>query len=171
VTNLYFNHRFQWRLSASFLVVLPSNIHILSWFMAFGLDDWIYWHLIHTTCNYTLYSSRLHMDYSSQSSLAVFWQRIYNSLTVTSNHTWSLLWVAHFPSCRYSCNCQFRRLDSIQFLCSQVHIPADWSFESRLTLLSWTLLYNHFVWSTQKTQPLYCWEDKFRVPLHSNGSY
>jgi hypothetical protein len=32
---------------------------------------------------YTLYSSPLH----TQSSLVVSWQRIYHSLTVTSNHT------------------------------------------------------------------------------------
>jgi hypothetical protein len=34
-----------------------------------------------------------------------------------------------------------------------------------------TLLYNHFATTTQKTQPLYCWEGMFTVPLHSNGSY
>jgi hypothetical protein len=38
-------------------------------------------------------------------------------------------------------------------------------------LLNWTLLYNHFVRTTQKTQPLYCWEGLFTAPLHSNGSY
>jgi hypothetical protein len=37
--------------------------------------------------------------------------------------------------------------------------------------LNWTLLYNHFAQTTQKTQPLYCWEGMFGVPLHSNGSY
>jgi hypothetical protein len=30
------------------------------------------------------------------------------------------------------CNCQFRRLDWIQFLCSQAHIPAGWRPETRL---------------------------------------
>jgi hypothetical protein len=30
------------------------------------------------------------------------------------------------------CNCQFRRLDSIQFLCSQAHILADWHLETRI---------------------------------------
>jgi hypothetical protein len=30
------------------------------------------------------------------------------------------------------CSCQFRRLDSIQFLCSQAHILAGWSPETRL---------------------------------------
>jgi hypothetical protein len=32
-------------------------------------------------------------------------------------------------------------------------------------------LYNHFARTTQKTQPLYCWEGVFIEPLHSNGSY
>jgi hypothetical protein len=30
------------------------------------------------------------------------------------------------------CNCQFRRFDSVQFLCSQAHIPAGWRRETRL---------------------------------------
>jgi hypothetical protein len=74
------------------------------------------------------------------------------------------------------CNCQFRRHDSIRFLCSQVHILAGWRLETRLhsmPLLSsfGTLLYNDFAQNTQKTQPLYCWECVFTAPLHSNGSY
>jgi hypothetical protein len=60
-----------------------------------GLDDWIYCILyiqLETTGNtalslsYTLSSSPLHTHYGSQSSLVVSWQRIYNSLTVASNH-------------------------------------------------------------------------------------
>jgi hypothetical protein len=43
---------------------------------------------------YTLYSSPLHTQQCSRSSLAVSWQRIYNSLTVTSSHTVSLLFTA-----------------------------------------------------------------------------
>jgi hypothetical protein len=72
-------------------------------------------------------------------------------------------------------SCQFWRLDSIQFLCSQAHIPADWRLETRLftrrLLLKWTLPYNNFTRTTQKTQSLYCWEGVFIEPLHSNGSY
>jgi hypothetical protein len=30
------------------------------------------------------------------------------------------------------CNCEFRRLDSVQFLCSQAHILAGWRLGSRL---------------------------------------
>jgi hypothetical protein len=46
-----------------------------------------------------------------------------------------------------------------------------WRSETRLTLLNWTLLYNYFARTTQKTQPLYCCEGVFTAPLHSNGSY
>jgi hypothetical protein len=69
------------------------------------------------------------------------------------------------------CNCQLQRLDSKQFLCSQAHILADWPLETRLTLFNWTLLYNHFAQTTQKTQLLSCWEGVFTAPLHSNRSY
>jgi hypothetical protein len=36
---------------------------------------------------YTLYSSPSHTYKDSQSSIVVYWQRIYSSLTVISNHT------------------------------------------------------------------------------------
>jgi hypothetical protein len=37
------------------------------------------------------------------------------------------------------CNCQFRSLDSIQFLSSQAHIPAGWRLETRPTQLNSSL--------------------------------
>jgi hypothetical protein len=43
---------------------------------------------------YILRSSPFHTHYDSQSSLAVYWQRIYDSLNVTWNHTWSHLFTA-----------------------------------------------------------------------------
>jgi hypothetical protein len=30
------------------------------------------------------------------------------------------------------CSCQFRKLDSVEFLCSQAHIPADWRLQTQL---------------------------------------
>jgi hypothetical protein len=66
------------------------------------------------------------------------------------------------------CNCQFRRLGSIQFLCPEADILAGWRLETRF---DWTLLYNHFARTTQKTQPLYCWEGVLTASLHSNRSY
>jgi hypothetical protein len=73
-----------------------------------GLDDWIYWHLIHTTRNYRQlqhycwfphYKSLGHAE-SSQSSLVVSWKRIYNSLTVTITHMKSSfhIIISFFPS-------------------------------------------------------------------------
>jgi hypothetical protein len=55
--------------------------------------------------------------------------------------------------------------------CSQAHILAGWRLETQLSLLNWNHLYNHFASTTQKLQPLYCWEGVFTAPLHSNGSY
>jgi hypothetical protein len=60
----------------------------------------------------------------SQSSLVIPRQRIYNNLTVTSNHTWKSSLHRLLPFFSLFHNCQFRRLDSVQFYCSQAHILA-----------------------------------------------
>jgi hypothetical protein len=61
------------------------------------------------------------------------------------------------------CSCQFRRLDSVQFFCSQAHIPAGWRPDARLSTLCYRLVeksessvsfYNPSAGTTQKTQPL-----------------
>jgi hypothetical protein len=62
-------------------------------------------------------------------------------------------------------NCQFRKLDPIQFLCFQYHILAGWRLEIRLDSTE------VFFITTQKTQPLYCWEGVCTAPLHSSESY
>jgi hypothetical protein len=73
------------------------------------------------------------------------------------------------------CSRQFRRLDSVRFLCSQAHILAGWRLGTRLDYpldgLNWTLLHKHSERTTQKTQSLYCREGMFTSLLHSNGSY
>jgi hypothetical protein len=96
----------------------------------------------------TLSGSPLHTHYNSQSSLVVSWQRIYKSHCHFKSHMKSSFHRL-IPFLPLFCNCHFRRLDSIQLLCSQAHIPAGWRLETRLTLLS-----NHFAQTTQKTQPL-----------------
>jgi hypothetical protein len=49
------------------------------------------------------------------------------------------------------CNCQFGRLDSIQFFCSQAHVPAGWHFETRLVTLRLLLS------TTSKSKLIYDW--------------
>jgi hypothetical protein len=66
-----------------------------------GLDDCIYWHLIHSTRNYRQLQSYRYSTHFTRhcyihlhSPLVVPWQRIHDSLTVTSNHIRSLLFTA-----------------------------------------------------------------------------
>jgi hypothetical protein len=64
------------------------------------------------------------------------------------------------------CSCQFRRLDSLQFLCSQDDIPAGWRPETRL----FTSLYaaEHFFKITSH-RPRRKQSLLFTNPLRSNG--
>jgi hypothetical protein len=53
---------------------------------------------------------------------------------------------------------------------SPAHIPAGWRLETKFfsATASFGTLYNHFAWTTKKTQPLYCWEGVFTAPLLSS---
>jgi hypothetical protein len=62
------------------------------------------------------------------------------------------------------------RLNSIPLLPSS-HPGRLASRHSTLLDYNWSLLYNHFARTRQKTQPLCCWGSVFRAPLHVNGIY
>jgi hypothetical protein len=88
----------------------------------------------------TLYKSQWHAK-SSQSSLAVSWQRIYNSLTVTAAHyevffSQSCHLFSITFDCRLSvpcCNCQLRNSTQFQLLRFQAHILAGWRLDTQKT--------------------------------------
>jgi hypothetical protein len=63
------------------------------------------------------------------------------------------------------CNGQFISIPLLPSSYSDI-----WRLETPLTL-NWTLLYNDFARTTQKTQFFYRWEGVLTAPLHSNGSY
>jgi hypothetical protein len=44
------------------------------------------------------------------------------------------------------CSCQFQRLDSIQFLCSQAHIPGGWCLKARPFTSDCCSLLCHIFW-------------------------
>jgi hypothetical protein len=117
-----------------------------------------------TTGNYsaiaatTLYILPFHTHYDSHSSLVVSWQRIHKSHCNIKSHMKSFFH-SLIPFLPLFC------------LCSQANVLAGWRLETQPTPLNWTLLYNHFARTTQKTQPPYCWEGVITVQLHSNGSY
>jgi hypothetical protein len=85
-----------------------------------GLDDWIYWHLMHTPREYRQYSAIVDLHtlqstvthYGSQFSLAVSWQRIYKYHCHLKPHMKSLFAVK-FLSCHYSATVNSE--DSTQF--------------------------------------------------------
>jgi hypothetical protein len=115
---------------------------------------------------YTLYNSPLH----TQSSLVVSWQRIYNSLTVTSNYTMKTFFHSLINFLPLFCNCQLN-YSAPKFISWQTGV-SELNFSLYTATASFgTLLYNHFAWTTQKTQHFNCSEGVFTAPLHNNGSY
>jgi hypothetical protein len=105
------------------------------------------------------------------SSTVVSWQRIYNSLTVTSNHTLKSSFHSLISFLPIFCNCQ---LNSVPLLPSSY--PDKLASRNLTPFYSVTasfgaLLYKNFARITHRTQPLYCWEDVFTGPFNSNGSY
>jgi hypothetical protein len=70
-------------------------------------------------------------------------------------------------------NCQHRRLDSVQFLCSQAHILAGWRLETRLD--SSTVQLNSYLLSLHGPHGKHrlllsrIVLGLFTAPLHSNG--
>jgi hypothetical protein len=73
---------------------------------------------------YTLYSSPLYTHWSYPGNGFII---VSLSLQITHEVFHGLI-----PLLPLFCSCQFRRLDSIQFLFSQTHIPAGWRLETRL---------------------------------------
>jgi hypothetical protein len=150
-----------------------------------GLDDWIYWHFIHTTRGYRQYSAiadvRTVHRYTRTRILSLHWSYPCNgfiSVTVTSNHTWSILYTANFfLSFHYSATAKSE--DSTEFNSSaprllpwQAGVSELYSTQFYAATASFgNLSYIHFARTTQKTQPLYCWQGLFTRLLHSNGRY
>jgi hypothetical protein len=80
----------------------------------------------------------------------------------------------HSPFLPLFCNCQFRRLDSIQFLCSQAHILAGWHLEARLSTVCCSIEF-FFITTLHKPQGKHRFIFSptvlgvFTAPLHNNG--
>jgi hypothetical protein len=108
--------------------------------MGLGWDDWIYGQLTHKTRDYRQYSAItiLHtFQFTVTHALGIsgFTSRILVTDLSQSHRNFkshmksSLLHLIPFFFALF-CDCQFRRLDSIQFLCSQAHISAGWRLEA-----------------------------------------
>jgi hypothetical protein len=110
-----------------------------------GLDDWIYCTLyIHTTLYCRQYSAiadlhTLQFSFTHALGFSVFTSRILATKLQQSHCHFRSHMKTSFPSLisflPLFCNFQFRTLDSIQFLCSKVHIPLGWRLETWLCTL------------------------------------
>jgi hypothetical protein len=140
----------------------------------FGLDDWIYWHLIHSTRSYRQYSaiailhlssSPLHTHWGSQSSLVVSWQRIFQSHCHFKYHM-SVLYTVWFISCH-------SRLSSSPLLPSSYPEGLASRNSNRLdycSLLGRVFWMRSFITprhGSHRKHSLYCW-GVFTAPLPSN---
>jgi hypothetical protein len=137
------------------------------------LDGWIFCTLyIHTTRDYRQYSSIADLRtlqftvthaVVSKSSLVVSWQWFHHSLTVTSNRIWSLFFHSLTPFLPLFCNCHFRRLDSVQFLCSQAGQAGISKLDSTETFFITTL------YGPQRKHSFYCLRGVFTDRSPING--
>jgi hypothetical protein len=108
----------------------------------FGMDDWVIDPLyIHTTRDYRQYSATadLHtLQFTDTQALgfsAITSRILATDLSQSHCHFKSDMESSSrslIPFLPLFCSCQFRRLGSIQFLCSQAHIPTGWRLEARL---------------------------------------
>jgi hypothetical protein len=129
---------------------LPTNIvtcrglcltyrRVLEWMI--GFIDTLFTQL-GTTCSHSATAVSTHFTvhrYTRTSVLSLHYSYPGNGFITVSlslQITHEVLFSSLIPFLTLFCNCQFRRLDSIQFLCSQAHILAGWRLETRLTLLN-----------------------------------
>jgi hypothetical protein len=95
---------------------------------------------IHTARDYRQYSANaiLHILEFTVAHALGFWVFISRVLATYLQQS-HCHFKSHMKSSSHSltpflplyCSCQFRRLDSVQILCSQAHIPAGWRLETR----------------------------------------
>jgi hypothetical protein len=106
-----------------------------------GLDDWIYCTLsVHNTQDYRQYRTiaiihTLQFAVAHALGFSVFTSHSL-AMDLSQPHCYfkSLVKSCHslVPFLPLFCSCQFQRLDSIRFLCSQAHILAGWHLETQL---------------------------------------
>jgi hypothetical protein len=119
----------------------------------FGLDDWLYW-LLFTQLGTT-------GNYSTVAILHTFQFTVAHALGFSVFTSQILVTVIKPPHCNFYSHIK----SSLHFLChfsagvkfnSSAPNPISWQAgapQLDYTLLSWTLLYNHFTLTTLKTQP------------------
>jgi hypothetical protein len=125
---------------------LPHHLHIVTcrgdYYTGYGLDNWIYQHLVHTTTiNYGVVTGlhTLQISKSSQSSLVVSWQRSnYTSLTVTAARMKSTLrnLIVFLPIFLNHLRLPAQETPSILSHPSQSHIATDGQSVSQSVLVS-----------------------------------
>jgi hypothetical protein len=150
----------------NFLVLIILSRIGVTYKTGFGVDDWIYWHLIHTTRDYRQYSAiailhTLQFTFTQALGFSAFTSRILATDFEESHCHFKSHMRSSFhsliPFLSLFCNCKFQRLDLIQFLCSQVYIPTGWLDSSLPSIALYSAassvsFYNPSARTTQKTQ-------------------
>jgi hypothetical protein len=127
----------------------------------FGLVDWIYWHFIHSTRNYSqlegyrcFYNLQFTVKHTSVLSLlhspvVVSWQRILKNLTVTSNYH------EDFFAQSNSCLAIILPTSANDSLNSLLQLPTL-ELDSILILAAWDPNYIASGWTQRKHRWIYC---------------
>jgi hypothetical protein len=147
-----------------------------------GLDDWIYWHPIHSARDYKQYSAiadlhTLQFTVAHALGFSVFTSRILAVDFITVSLSLQIAREVFFaPSNSFLATLAAANSeDSTQFNYSAPKLISRQAgisnLDPSLAIPLQCFIYNRFARTTQKTRSLYCWECVFRAPLHSNRSY
>jgi hypothetical protein len=132
-----------------------------------GLYDWIYWHLIYSTRNY-----RQLQRYRYSHILQFTVTHALGSSVFTSPILATDVWQSHCHFKSHMKTSFHSLIHFLPFLLNHLRLPSpelDPILDNNEIKLPSLSLHNPLARTTQKTQPLYCWEGLFTDLLPNNG--
>jgi hypothetical protein len=152
------------KVSIKFHNIFMCRVRCVTYRRGSGLDDWIYWHLIHTTRDYR--------QHCAVSILRTLMFTITHALEFSAFSSRVLATDLSQSHCNFNSHMKFsfyNLIHSLSFLLNHSRLPSPELgpiLDNSLKRPSLSL-YKPSARTTQETQLLYCWESLFTGPLSS----